>query len=104
MVCLEAMASAKAIVATDIPGFCELLVDGKSGLIVKREDPASLADGIEKFLSDKKLRIRLGNAARSVAQSRFRGTIVAESMLRIYRASMDFDTSSAELVATGVHV
>ena len=104
MVCLEAMACAKAIVATDIPGFCELLVDGKSGLIVKREDPASLADGIEKFLSDKKLRIRLGNAARSVAQSRFRGTIVAESMLRIYRASMDIDTSSAELVATGVHV
>src|SRR5579875_139479 len=102
MVCLEAMASGKAIVATDLPGFCELIEDGKSGVIVKREAPESLAVGIERLLSDEQLRRRLGNTARNVACSRFRGTIVAESMLRVYRTSADCHESSSELVATRV--
>jgi glycosyltransferase involved in cell wall biosynthesis len=100
MVCLEAMASGKAILATDLPGFRELIADGESGLIVKEEDPGALAAGLEKLLSDRALLARLGSNARNVARSRFRGTVVAESMLRIYRAATDFQTSQAELVTT----
>ena len=100
MVCLEAMASGKAIVATDLPGFRELIADGESGLIVKQEDPGALAAGLERLLSDKALLARLGSNARDVARSRLHGTVVAESMLRIYRAATDFQTSQAELVTT----
>jgi glycosyltransferase involved in cell wall biosynthesis len=93
MVCLEAMAYGKAIVATNIPGFCELLSDGETGLIVREEDPKSLASALVKLLSDSQLRARLGNAARETARSQFHGTVVAKSMLRVYRASIATDDS-----------
>jgi glycosyltransferase involved in cell wall biosynthesis len=86
MVCLEAMAHGKAIVVTDIPGFCELISDDATGLIAKGDDPESLASALEKLISDDKLRIRLGRAAREVARAHFRGTVVANSMLHVYRA------------------
>lgn len=88
MVCLEAMAHGKAIVATDIPGFYELISDGETGMIVRREDPESLASALERLISDDLLRARLGSAAREAARSHFRGTVVAKSMLRVYRGSV----------------
>jgi len=88
MVCLEAMAHGKAIVTTDLPGFCELISDGENGMIVREEDPDSLASALEKLLSDDKLRRRLGSAARETARSQFHGAVVAKSMLQVYRAAM----------------
>jgi glycosyltransferase involved in cell wall biosynthesis len=89
MVCLEAMARGKAIVATNIPGFCELISDGKNGVIVGGEDPEALACALSKMISDDLLRARLGRAARETARSHFHGSVVAESMLRVYRDCMN---------------
>ena len=88
MVCLEAMAHGKAIVATDIPGFCEMISDGETGVIVRGEDPESLASAVERLLSDDLLRARLGKTARKAARSQFHGSVVAKCMLRVYRATM----------------
>ena len=86
MVCLEAMARGKPIVTTDLPGFCELISDGENGMVVRGEDPQSLASAIAKLIADGSLRAKLGNAARESAHSHFRATEVTKSMLRVYRA------------------
>lgn len=89
MVCLEAMAGGKPIVTTSIPGFRDLILDGKTGLTAKEEDPESLASALIRMLEDASLRANLGTAAREFAHERFHGKTVAESMVTVYRNALD---------------
>jgi glycosyltransferase involved in cell wall biosynthesis len=63
-VLLEAMASAKAIVATDVAGIPDALRGGEEGLLVAEKDPAGIADAVEELIRSEELRMRLGWAAR----------------------------------------
>ena len=63
-VLLEAMASAKAIVATDVAGIPEALRAGEEGLLVPAKDPAGIAGAVEELMRSEELRTRLGRAAR----------------------------------------
>jgi glycogen synthase len=92
MVCLEAMARGKAIITTDLPGFCELISDGETGVIVPAEDPESLASALLRVLPEDPLRTRLGQAARATARAHFNSTVVAASMLEVYRDSLNGTT------------
>lgn len=61
---LEAMAVGAPIVATDVGGNPELIVDGQSGVLIKYNDRGALAEAIIKILSDKVLADRLSKNAR----------------------------------------
>ena len=63
-VLLEAMASAKAIVATNVAGIPEALRAGEDGLLVPEKDPARIADAVEELMRSEELRTRLGRSAR----------------------------------------
>jgi glycosyltransferase involved in cell wall biosynthesis len=65
--CLEAMASGNAVIATDVGGLTDLIIDGHSGLLVppKKE---KLRDAMEKLISDHELRHRLQHNAREVSK------------------------------------
>ena len=64
----EAMAAGKAIVSTAVDGCREVLQDGVSGLLVPAGDGASLAEALERVLSDAAL--RAGLAAHALETSR----------------------------------
>jgi len=68
---LEAMACAKACVASDIPGPRDQIIDGDSGLLVPSGDPAALAEALDKLIHDPELRQRLGQAARKRVEEHF---------------------------------
>ena len=61
---LEGMASGRACVATDIPGSRDIVVPGKSGMLVRPRDAAALADALGRLSADARLRSELGAAAR----------------------------------------
>jgi glycosyltransferase involved in cell wall biosynthesis len=63
-VLLEAMAAGRAVVATRVGGTPELIIDGKTGLLVERNDPGALSRAIVTLLTDDVLRADLGAAAR----------------------------------------
>jgi glycosyltransferase involved in cell wall biosynthesis len=63
-VLLEAMASAKAIVATRVAGIPEALRAGEEGLLVSEKDAAGIANAVEELIRSDELRGRLGRAAR----------------------------------------
>jgi glycosyltransferase involved in cell wall biosynthesis len=56
---LEAMAAGCPVVATDIPVVNEMIQSGENGILVNREDPADLARGIVRVLTDSSLRTSL---------------------------------------------
>jgi glycosyltransferase involved in cell wall biosynthesis len=62
-VLVEAMGSACAIVASDLPGLNEALDHGVTGLLVPPNDPDKLAGALSELLADSELRSRLGAAA-----------------------------------------
>ena len=66
---LEAMASGKACVATNIPGSRDLVQDGECGLLVEPENPDQLSQAISRILDNPELKNQLEqNARRQVLQ------------------------------------
>jgi glycosyltransferase involved in cell wall biosynthesis len=63
-VILEAMAAGRPVIATRVGGTPELVLDGKTGLLVERGDPDALAAALITLLRDDALRDVFGVAAR----------------------------------------
>jgi glycosyltransferase involved in cell wall biosynthesis len=61
---IEALAAGRVVVASDIPEIAELVVDGRSGLLVPPDDPERLADALQRLHQDPDLMKRLALAAR----------------------------------------
>jgi glycosyltransferase involved in cell wall biosynthesis len=68
---LDAMASGMPIVASDIDGPNELLVDGETALLVPSHDPAALAGALARLAQDEVLREKLGRGARAAAERNY---------------------------------
>lgn len=67
MVLVEAMASGVPVVATDIPGYREIVRDGVDGLLVHPNDPAALAHATRRVLSEPELASALAVAGHARA-------------------------------------
>lgn len=67
LVALEAAAAGKPIVASDIGGLRDIVVDGETGLLVPPEDRLALVDAMRRLSEDAELRQRLGDAAKERA-------------------------------------
>ncbi|ABL64418.1 glycosyltransferase [Chlorobium phaeobacteroides] len=61
-VVMEAMAMKKAVIATDVNGARELMVDGKTGIIVPPKQPAALACAIDKIIDNPDMLEEFGKA------------------------------------------
>lgn len=71
-VMLEGMAMAKPLIATDVPGCRETIVDGQNGYLVAVKHSESLAKGMEKILSlTKEERQKMGRLGRKLAEEKF---------------------------------
>lgn len=85
-VALEAMAMGKPVIASDLPPFREIIVDGVSGLLVPVGDKLTLARRSRQLLLDEALRRRLGEAARATVHERFSATRFIDSCRALYEA------------------
>jgi glycosyltransferase involved in cell wall biosynthesis len=83
--CLEAMAYARPVVATNVGGLRDLVVDGETGLVVPPRDPAALRAALRRLLSDAELRRRLGAAGRERARDHFSWDAVTDATIAAYR-------------------
>jgi glycosyltransferase involved in cell wall biosynthesis len=81
VVCLEAMASGRAIVATTVDGIPDAVADGETGLLVPPDDPTALAHALGRLLEDQALRARLGAAGQRAATERFAWPRIASAYL-----------------------
>lgn len=81
---LEAMAAEKPVIATDIKGNNELLVDGVTGFLVPPHSPEQVADHIVKLLRDKKMAMNMGKLGRKRVEEKFDIKMHVEQIKNIY--------------------
>jgi len=67
IVLLEAMATARPVVASNIQGYRKVLADGVEGVLVPPRDVDGIADAIAGLLKDPERRTRMGAAGRAKA-------------------------------------
>jgi len=65
---LEAMGSGLAVIASDLPGLNEAIVDGISGVLVAPGDARALAEGLRDLAGDPQKRLALGAGAAARAR------------------------------------
>ncbi|MBU1808066.1 MAG: glycosyltransferase family 4 protein [Candidatus Omnitrophica bacterium] len=81
---IEAMASGRAVISTDVGGVRDLIEDGMNGLLVKSGDAASLSDRLTSLLMDDKLRTELGAKGRGFVINRFSKERLAKDIGLLY--------------------
>ena len=81
---IEAAASARPIVASDIPGCREIARDGENALLTPPGDAAALAGALARLFAEPELRRRLGEAGRRIAEAEFSAEDVGRRTLALY--------------------
>ncbi len=87
MVLTRAFACATPVVASDIPGYRDV-VTPDTALAVPPDHPAALADAIEALLADEPRRVAMGAAARELAVARYAWSDVARRLEVVYESAL----------------
>ncbi len=94
MVLLEAMAMAKAVVATNIEGYRGVITPNHDGILVPPKNDKALAEALISLLSDEKKRLTMGGNGRKTAE-KYGWDDVANKVYQFYlKAIGDFSGAS----------
>lgn len=85
IVYLEANAFGKPVIGSRSGGVPEAVIDGRTGLLVPPNDPAALADAVEKLVSDRELAAKLGEAGRRRVIEEFSGCVQVRPLVAALR-------------------
>jgi glycosyltransferase involved in cell wall biosynthesis len=86
---IEAMAAGLPVIATDIRGCREEVVEGETGLLVAPRRPEPLVDALLRLMADPQLRRTMGQAGRRRATEHFDEAGVIERQMRVLRRLME---------------
>ena len=100
---MEAAAMSRPVVATDIPGCRETVIDCYNGFLIPIKNNLALVEKIKCLLDDPALAARLGQNGRTLAEERFDESKVVERLRTCYRtllrqklSAFALETPSAE--------
>lgn len=85
---IEAAASGRPIVTTDVPGCREVVEEGVNGFLVKERSSSAVYAALKKLLLDKNLRISMGLKGRIKAENTFDQKIILPQYFLIYKESI----------------
>ena len=83
---VEAAASGRAVVTTDVPGCRDAIEPGVTGVLVPAKDAAALAQAVTLLAGDPELRQKMGRAGRRLAEKAFDIRLIQRAHLELYNA------------------
>jgi glycosyltransferase involved in cell wall biosynthesis len=86
---LEAMASAKPVVATSVAGVPLAVKDGDNGLLVPEKQPGELSSAINLLLHAPELRVQYGEASRRRVEDELNWQTTATTFISLYKAAIN---------------
>jgi glycosyltransferase involved in cell wall biosynthesis len=82
---LEAGACGRGMIASDIPGNTEIVIDGETGLLVPPNDATALADAMQRAMASPADCARWGLAAREKVTREFASPLIRAQHAALYR-------------------
>ena len=92
LTCIEAMALGKPVIATNIPGPSEIVLDGATGYIVPPSNPEMLAERILNLVNNRELLTSMGK----------QGEMRARELFDIGRLTKDLESVYCNILGNGV--
>jgi len=86
---LEASACSKPVIVSNVGGLPEVVDDGKTGIIVEKENPYQLAEALLKLITNSDLRIEMGINGRKKVLTEYNWIRSVELMLSVYNELLD---------------
>lgn len=86
---MEAMAVGKAVVATDVNGVRELMVDGVTGVVVPPGNPEVLAETINRLIDDRSLLQQYGHHGLQRVRTNFTIRSMIENLEKYFSEKLD---------------
>jgi glycosyltransferase involved in cell wall biosynthesis len=81
---LEAMACGAPVIASAVGGIVEIVVEGKTGLLLEAGKPAQIAAAVRRLLDDPALARSMGEAGRRRAEEQFSWSSIARKTKAMY--------------------
>ena len=82
---IEALAAARAVIATSVGGVPDVIQDGKTGRLVPPRSPEAFAAALDELSRDPSRRIRMGAAGRNAVKDRYDVHQLVASLGALYR-------------------
>jgi glycogen(starch) synthase len=85
---IEAMRYGKPVIGCSVGGVPEVVLDGRTGLLVQPGQPQALAGAIVALLTDSELRMRMGRAAYDWVRANFSVEVMAARTIDAYKHTL----------------
>jgi glycosyltransferase involved in cell wall biosynthesis len=85
---LEAMANYTAVICTDIPGPNAVMDEGKTGLIVPKQDPQAIANAVNSLLADPQKAFAMGRAGRQMVETTYDWKNICARIVELYKEGL----------------
>jgi len=95
---MEAMACGLPSVSTNLVGIPDIIVDGKSGILVEPNDPVQLADALYRLMKDHALACRLAADGRRHIEDKFNLETCLEPLVEIFTSKLRRELISTQSV------
>ncbi|MCB1827179.1 MAG: glycosyltransferase, partial [Coxiellaceae bacterium] len=82
---IEAAACSRAIVATDVPGCRDIVIDNENGLLVPAQNALALAAAIEVLVKNPQMRAMMAARGREIVEEGFSAQLVNQKTLDVYK-------------------
>jgi glycosyltransferase involved in cell wall biosynthesis len=79
----EAQLMKKPVIATNVGGNPEMMIDGITGYLVKKGNHREIIEKISLLLNDKKLSQDMGNAGRNFVEDTYSWEVITKNFIRI---------------------
>jgi len=94
---IEAMAAGKPIIATNVGGTSEAIVDGETGILVPAKNIEVMTSTILKLARDKNLQNKLGEAGRHRSRNNYSANNYVTRLDELYRQLLSHDKPSTQI-------
>jgi glycosyltransferase involved in cell wall biosynthesis len=86
---IEALASARPVVSTDVGGVKDIIVDGEHGLLTLKNDVRDFSDKLISLLTDAGKRGRFGRAGREFVREKYSKNRLIAEISELYEKSLN---------------
>ena len=80
----EAMGTGKVLITSDVAALAEIVDDGKTGLLHRKDDAAHLAEKLKEAITDSELREKLGQQAREWVCETHSWDVISSRVTEVY--------------------